>query len=223
MPVKYAPYIKAAGNNSPCGLKKNSVSERLMQSQIKKNSGAVLVVSLVILVVITVIGVSTIQTATLEEKMVAGARDRDLAFQAAEAALSAAEDRIENLANFDAFNISSCSGGLCPKLSYTDTKEPWKSEKFCSGNTASIWSCDASTEVDIDGGTAGKAVGFDALPRYYIEMFSEYEPLGDNINVTNIGDSIFNTKVTVFRITAIGYGGSDKSQVILQSNYGRER
>ncbi len=203
-------------------MRDNSVNEKLMASQIQQNRGAVLVVSLVILLVVSIIGISTIQTATLEERMVASARDRDLAFQAAEAALTAAEARIEAFTGIDGFQITSCADGLCPKLSYDDTQEPWNNNSFCSGGAQSIWSCSASTTVDVDGGDDNMASGFNALPRYYIELFSQYVPLGDDINVTNIGDTVFNTEVTVFRVTAIGYGGSDKSQVVLQSTYGRE-
>ena len=60
-------------------------------SPIHNQNGGALIVSLVMLLVMTVIGVAAMQTTSLEEKMAGNARDRDLAFQAAETALRAGE------------------------------------------------------------------------------------------------------------------------------------
>ncbi len=49
--------------------------------------GATLIVALVILAVVTLLGVTSIRSSSLELKMAASARDRSVAFQAAEAAL----------------------------------------------------------------------------------------------------------------------------------------
>ena len=51
-----------------------------------KQSGAVLVVSLIFLLVLTVIGVAAMQNTSLEEKMAGNVKDRNLAFQNAESA-----------------------------------------------------------------------------------------------------------------------------------------
>jgi type IV pilus assembly protein PilX len=52
-----------------------------------RQSGAVLITGLIILLVMTIIGVSSMQTVILEEKMAGNLRDRNVAFQAAEAGL----------------------------------------------------------------------------------------------------------------------------------------
>jgi type IV pilus assembly protein PilX len=52
-----------------------------------QQQGVVLVLALVILVLVTLVGLSTIRTTTMEEKMAGNSRDRDKAFQAAEAAV----------------------------------------------------------------------------------------------------------------------------------------
>jgi type IV pilus assembly protein PilX len=64
---------------------------------INKESGVVLVVSLIMLMLITLIGVSAMQNTGLEEKMAGNLRDRNMAFQAAEAALRDAEADISNV------------------------------------------------------------------------------------------------------------------------------
>ena len=49
--------------------------------------GVTLIITLVMLVLITLVGVSSIRTSTMDEKMAGNSRDRDMAFQAAEAAV----------------------------------------------------------------------------------------------------------------------------------------
>jgi type IV pilus assembly protein PilX len=80
----------------------------------KQQSGVVLVISLVMLLLLTLIGVTSVQTTSLEEKMAGNMRDQNIAFQAAEAALRDAEEdidsvRISGITNFD--NV--CTNGLC--------------------------------------------------------------------------------------------------------------
>ncbi len=55
-----------------------------------RQSGAVLLVSLIILVVLTMLGVSTMNSTQLEEKMAANSQEANRAFQAAESGLSSA-------------------------------------------------------------------------------------------------------------------------------------
>ena len=68
-------------------------------------SGSVLIISLIVMLVLTILGVSGMKSAVLEEKMAGNVRDKQLAFQAAEATLREAEkyidDNIVSLTNFD--------------------------------------------------------------------------------------------------------------------------
>ncbi len=87
-----------------------------------KQQGAVFATSLIFLVVITLLGVTAMKTATLEERMAGNLRDRNLALQAAEMGLRYAEQHIrdndpatnvptpiEGVTGFDA----ACTGGYC--------------------------------------------------------------------------------------------------------------
>ena len=65
-------------------------------SRLKKQSGVILVVSLVMLLLLTLIGMTGAQVTSLEEKMAGNVRDKNVAFQAAEATLLAAERFILN-------------------------------------------------------------------------------------------------------------------------------
>ena len=57
----------------------------------RRQSGAVLVIGLIILVVLTLLGVQGMRTNVAQERMASNMRERNLAFQAAEAALRQGE------------------------------------------------------------------------------------------------------------------------------------
>lgn len=65
-----------------------------MLNAFSRQSGAALITSLVFLTVLTILGMSTLGTALLESRMAGNARDKLIAFQAAEAALRDAEQYI---------------------------------------------------------------------------------------------------------------------------------
>ena len=60
-------------------------------SLISRQRGVVLVTGLIFLVILTLLGVTAMQTTILEERMAGNLRDENLAFQAAEAALREGE------------------------------------------------------------------------------------------------------------------------------------
>jgi len=60
------------------------------------SQGSALIVSLVILLIMTILGLSAMQTTVLQERMAGNMKDRNMAFQAAEAALRAGENWVEN-------------------------------------------------------------------------------------------------------------------------------
>jgi type IV pilus assembly protein PilX len=61
----------------------------------RQQRGIVLIVALVMLVLITLVSLATIRSTTMDERMAGNARDRDRAFQAAEAAVQACLSQIQ--------------------------------------------------------------------------------------------------------------------------------
>ncbi|MCG5509823.1 pilus assembly PilX family protein [Ectothiorhodospira lacustris] len=61
--------------------------------------GSALIIALVFLLLMTMVGVSALQQTTLQERMAGNLRDRNLAFQASEAALRAGERWLDEGAN----------------------------------------------------------------------------------------------------------------------------
>ncbi len=182
----------------------------------QKQRGAALLVALVMLLLITMIGVSSMQTTTLEEKMAANYRDYDIALQMAEMAMAEAEQYIEDSVSVVGHFTSDCNNGLCSARDYDDDYDRWNDPAFCSGD---IFSSGCSKSVEVDGITANAAVA--ANPRYIIENLTSLATEDDELNQDNdsYGDV---ASITVFRITAYGTGGSPNTHVMLQATYGKQ-
>jgi type IV pilus assembly protein PilX len=82
---------------------------------LKKQTGAILVVSLIMLLVMTLMGLSGMQTTSLQEKMSSNMRDQNIAFQAAESVLRDAEADIVSSGRVSGLTgmTNDCSSGLC--------------------------------------------------------------------------------------------------------------
>jgi type IV pilus assembly protein PilX len=179
-----------------------------------RQQGAALIISLIILVIMTIIGVSSIQNTTLEERMAGNMRDQNLAFQAAETALRYAEQYyIETQLTDDATIQTEFSGGV--GLYDQDTAEPDLAALF--RNEGDVW---AQAKVYEEGDEELTDVA--SPPRYLIRWIAtqEFGPQDPTIrNADDIGSA--SGQVYIFRITARGTGASDQSQVILRTYYGK--
>ena len=82
------------------------LKNKFSQSQ----QGAALIVGLIMLLLMTILGVTSMSSSIMEEKMAGNSRDRAIAFQAAESALRAAEREIEN--SNDIHTVIFYSGGV---------------------------------------------------------------------------------------------------------------
>ena len=87
-----------------------------------RERGTALIIAMLFLVILGMLGVTTMTNTTLDERMAGNSRDRDIAMQAAEAALRDAERDLSNtnsafrvvaLANFPAFPSANCVAALC--------------------------------------------------------------------------------------------------------------
>ena len=79
----------------------------------QKSQGSVLLVTLVLLLIMTVAGVTAIRMTSLEEKMSGNYLNQQMAFRAAEAALLEAENHIANTVFTLAEFKNDCDGGYC--------------------------------------------------------------------------------------------------------------
>jgi type IV pilus assembly protein PilX len=105
-----------------------------MPSYRSRQSGAVLVVSLLLLLVLTILGVVMMQTTRTQERMAGNTRDLDAALQGAESALRAGEAVIQALPSLGAGDSSLPCASYCAQegvltVAITDpTQFNWKTQ-----------------------------------------------------------------------------------------------
>ncbi|ADE14083.1 Tfp pilus assembly protein PilX-like protein [Nitrosococcus halophilus Nc 4] len=166
--------------------------------------GATLIISLLILLVLSLIGVTAVQTTALEEKMAGNMRDQNLAFQAAEAALRAGEDWLGQQIT-EPTPQSSCSTPPCDLV--------WQINVLNGGDFLDINWWKTSGDTRIYGNATLTEVK--TAPRHLIEYHSF---LKDTLVIGRQNDEVGRH---TYRITARGTGGSDDAQAILQTTYTR--
>ncbi len=173
--------------------------------------GVVLVVGLIMLVVMTLLAVTSMQSSSLQELMSNNTKDKMTAFEAAESAVRAAENFLSTgVINLNAFDNDK-SDGLMTNL----YDEPWREIDW---GTESV----EVTDVVISDGTESTKGGVRSAPRYMIQHIGPVNTDEDeslNINSSYQGNAA-ETQVEMFRITARGTGGSDNTEVILEAMYG---
>ncbi|OMG66871.1 pilus assembly protein PilX [Stutzerimonas balearica] len=104
---------------------------------LKKQRGAVLLISLIMLLLLTILGTTAMRDTNLQERMAGNMRDHNLAFQAAEAGLRFAEQQVKNnypnLINDTLYPVdipsapvtfSAFTGDVYAKPTYTITRLP---------------------------------------------------------------------------------------------------
>ena len=67
--------------------------------RLSKQTGATLVITLIMLLILSMIGVSSVQNTTMTERTQSAVRDRHFSFQAAEIALRAVEEEVQDFSN----------------------------------------------------------------------------------------------------------------------------
>jgi len=170
--------------------------------------GAVLIVSMIILLLLTILGVTSMRNTNLEERMAGNARDRHIAFEAAEAALVDAEDFLSTVATTGAFDTTG-NDGL-----YNDD------DTFGQIETYVDWSGTDPTRGYITATNIGTSHGVATAPKYVIQFISSFGTDTDRINLDNYGQGTGGGKTGLFRITARGTGASDNSIIYLQTVFG---
>jgi type IV pilus assembly protein PilX len=172
--------------------------------------GISLVIVLLFLVMLSVLGMTAIRTSSLEEKMTGNERDRQIAFEAAEAALRDAEREIFQSLNADSPFASDCADGLCTPA--TTAVPQWD---------AVDWMSATPREYGVFSGAGAYPIADLARPpRYIIELLPRLPPAAGNS--AGMGARASTAGGTPFRVTAVGWGRRDTTQVRLQSVFVRQ-
>ena len=181
-----------------------------------RQRGLSLVTTLVLMLATLGLGVAVMGVNAMEERMIANTKDRDLALQAAEAALRDGElDVASNISSTTAFS-DTCANGLCTPPSQRDSLGALASLPVDDGRLGFDWTVAGNVRVYGQYTGAAQFPSVAQQPRYVIEKFSF---LG-----TPAGESVVLGAEPVapgvgYRITARGIGARPETVVVLQSIY----
>lgn len=208
---------------------------------IKTQSGAVLVISLIMLLALTIIGMTSTSVTGLEEKMAANTKEINLAFQAAEATLRYVEDTQLASSPFNSTVRSTTDANLGANGIYTTvkscenadasanqrlstdtpllldaTKRPFYEKVDWDATGASI----KYRTYDIGTGTNKKLKNIAKNPEYILEEVS-CTAMTDSNSANNFEAGVQQSdslgEIITIRITARGWGSNQNAVVTLQS------
>ncbi|WP_045860610.1 pilus assembly PilX family protein [Teredinibacter purpureus] len=185
----------------------------------QRQSGATLVIALIILLVMSLIGISNMQSSTMQERMAANVRQKTVAFYSAESALKAAEawfystvTKSEDITDFNGTSglyssIVRPGGGVAVPLSgvITDVGKP------------SDWG--TTGIVQHDGGNIVDEKLVSQQPRYVIEYLGRTRGTSNKtvseLNSDSKGEGELHPYM--FRVTAIGWGKDKNIYTVLEA------
>jgi type IV pilus assembly protein PilX len=157
---------------------------------------------MIILLIMTIVGVSSMQTTTLEERMAGNMRDQNLAFQSAEAALIEGENFL--LPQNNVLIITDGTEGIHDRNAAPNVFDP------------DTWANDAKSRGAI-------SLNDDQNARWFIEKIGDVsKSTGKDLTFDPGGNKNKGGDVVGYRVVAIGEGPSGNAQAILSSYFGRK-
>lgn len=169
-----------------------------MENRAGRERGAVLIVALVMLLLLTVIGLAGMQDANLQESMAGNMRDRNIAFQVAEAGLRAGENELRK---------ATITAPVSAPLARPGDPCFWW---LCGGSAAVFnWAASPAVTATLNYGVPN--------PQYVIELLPAL-PAATTGNSAKFGED---TLSRVYRVTSRAGGGTGDSIVVLQSTFKR--
>lgn len=163
-------------------------------------------IAMILLLVLTIMGLSGMRTANLQEHFAGNLRDKTLSFGAAETALRFAEEWIQGQTSKPS-SVSSCSSAPC------DLFESFSLENGYYADKAVSWWDANGRDYDAPGTVADLARIY-TQPKFIIEE-SSFSP--DSLT-TGVGVP---TGRTFYRVSALGQGGSMHTKSIIQTTYAK--
>ena len=168
-------------------------------TNLRRQRGAVLMVSLLILLLLTLLTLTAIQASTVQERLAGNARSLDLALQAAEASLREGEGRLES-------TVLPAADGTAGWYHHQLAPAPrWESPAAWSSNPRLAYAINTD-----DGWTVA------AAPEFALEELPALPDPGGSLEAGGaLPDDV------MYRVSARGFGGTADTFVILQTTYRR--
>lgn len=179
----------------------------------ERQLGMALISALLLLLVVTIMGVSMFRSFGLQEKIAGNVREKQRALAAAESAQQYAEWWLSNntppVAAACNTKISSTIGQVCTNALADFTVVPWKIGGTPVGVTYTQFTSNVidlkSNTVVAAGGTSNGQANYYATPVFYI---TDLGPAGA---VLGPGE--------LYQIDAVGYGGTADAVAVVESTY----
>lgn len=188
------------------------MKQKLVFQSARQQRGAVLIVSMLLLLVVTILALSAGQSTRMQERMASSQRNYDLAFQSAEAGLRAGERMLDSPTM--AAPPLPCSTPPCQvyERGYLNNVVSYEDQAY---QPRTWWTTNARSydpSPDLIGGSEGLA-GED--PQYYVE---EIEEVPDALSIPPNGPP---PSRVYYRVVARGEGGTANMSAVLHSTYAR--
>jgi type IV pilus assembly protein PilX len=167
-------------------------------------SGAILIMGLVMVLLISIIALSAIRSSNLQEAMAGNMRDRNMAFQAAESGLVSGEILIDVR---KAVSPPTCMGKESCYLRYVQPPQD------------AVIFLDDSGFVGVSRQSDVELLGIENAPYFMIEELTAFLPQ-DGGAIDQSSASEF-SELIPYRISALGTGLGAGASVILQTTYNR--
>jgi len=173
----------------------------------KRQTGASLIVSLMLLIVLTLLGLSGMQSTIMQERMSSNVRDKGMAFQAAESAIRGGEDWVKSadtntLRDPDG---TTCSSPPCDIITLNEYAS-------MTAETFGWWQTNARAFI-FPSSTSNSTPAAD--PHFIVEFHSRVDQ-GYSLDP---GDTTL--RPHLYRITAMGVGSTTTAEAMIETLYSR--
>lgn len=168
--------------------------------KIKQQQGAVLAVSLIMLLLLTMLGITGMQTTSLEEKMAGNTNNLNLSFESSETALRVGEQFLNGL-TAHVVGTPSCTSPCQDHIYSLGQIDP---------TVVANWIPTAMTDLP-----AGTISGVATQPMYYME-YEQFRPYSLNIGMAGIPGRV------MYRVSGHGTGGNNLATTTLQTQFTKE-
>jgi type IV pilus assembly protein PilX len=180
--------------------------------------GFALITGLLFLVVMSLIGVTMMNATRMETMMAGGARETNIAFQAAEAALRAGEQAVQDTDDPDEFNGS-------PGMLGESDNEP---DFLETDSTATDYAWNNTSSLRYSADTCPSASScypeVAEQPRYvvkHVDNIFDESAEKKAISIGGYAQGAHKVQSSVFRVTARGTSRDGSAEALLQSYYGK--
>lgn len=177
------------------------MSRRNLHISPSSQRGAVLLVGLVMLLLMTVVAMAAMRGSEMQELMAGNMRDRNLAFQSAEAGLREAEE-VLNDAVLPAFDGT---GGYHVEIDGSRNDGYWNTH-------------DWENESELTNLSIERVAG---QPRFVVEEISSTAALSSDGGAVDFQSTLNQEEIVYYRVTSRGVGGTENAVVIIQSTFKR--